>query len=197
VQQVLPRRRGLLGYPLSRARRTLHRRGGEERPGRLAGLPGDPSISTGTGDWMERFVGPLFSFRGAAVAVRLFRDTTSRLTATVFRNLGRLSLSCRCFCNQNMGRSTTDPKTLSSSAWCHFNLARVFPFSLNYILIFLVFFFFASLRHPSHIILRLTQQDNTQPHSCRFKTTSVGTERRKQGMLARAGYSMEDTGRLS
>jgi hypothetical protein len=70
--------------------------------------------------------------------VCLFRDTTSRLTATVFRNLGRLCLSCRCFCNQNMGRSTTDPKTLSSSARCHFNLARVFPFSLFYIFMFLV-----------------------------------------------------------
>lgn len=53
------------------------------------------------------------------------------VTPTVFRNLGCLCLSCRCFCNQNIGRSTTDPKTLSSSARCQLNLARVSPFPLS------------------------------------------------------------------
>ena len=92
----------------------------------------------------------LYFHLGSCGCSGLFRDTTSRLTATVFRNLGRLCLSCRCFCNQNMGRSTTDPKTLSSSARCHFNTARVFPFSFN--LIFVSFYSLCS----STLTLRLT-----------------------------------------
>lgn len=78
----------------------------------------------------------------------LFRDTTSRLTAIVFRNLGPLCLSCRCFCNQNMGHSTTDPKTLSSSARCHFNLAHVFSLSLMF---FSFLFSPLGFRSPSSI----------------------------------------------
>ncbi|KAH6614787.1 hypothetical protein B0J18DRAFT_440226 [Chaetomium sp. MPI-SDFR-AT-0129] len=59
--------------------------------------------------------------------------------AFVVRNLGCLCLSCRCFCNQNMGRSTTDPETLSSSARCHFNLAHVFSLSCFRLLFLLLF----------------------------------------------------------
>ncbi|KAL2114983.1 hypothetical protein VTJ04DRAFT_10646 [Mycothermus thermophilus] len=49
----------------------------------------------------------------------------------VIRNLGCLCLSCRCFCNQNMGRSTTDTQdAFVVCAVCHFNLACVFPLFL-------------------------------------------------------------------
>ena len=57
-----------------------------------------------------------------------------------------------------MGRSTTDPKTLSSSARCHFNLARVFPFPSDSLFFQIFFFFFGRSIGADYVLLQLTKR---------------------------------------
>lgn len=101
-----------------------------------------------------------------AVALVCFVITTSRSTASGFRNLGRLCLRCRCFCNQNMGRSTTDPRRFrrlrgATSTW------PAFPFLLStngseptrlFPILVLALYRRGSFRRSAYILLKTIEQ---------------------------------------